>query len=304
MEKKLIAAVCIMLTVNVLSGGQHLSDHKENTPSLYSRFDADAMLYLDGKHLAEYIAVDDNSRLSGRKKSPFLAGVLSLAIPGSGEIYSGNYWQAAMHVAFEVAGWYFYLYNQTQGNEKTDIYKDYANGHWSVVRYADWLNTYWLDEAGAPSPIFIDPDESKNPWQRVNWEQIHTIERGVRQFSHTLEPYGTQQYFELIGKYPQYNRGWSDSIPYEDAAIERIRYFDEISEMFSAYSGLRGRANTYYGRAHTFALVIFLNHFVSAFHAAFLAHRFNEAQLAIDMEHHPTPFGVRTNPVLKLQVGF
>jgi hypothetical protein len=304
MEKIILAVCCLMFFITVFVSGQSRSEMSETMSGPVRLFDADPMQYLDGTHLAGYTLTEDTLPLSGRRKSPFLAGVMSFAIPGAGEIYSGNYWQAAMHLSFEAAGWYLYLYNQSKGDDMTDFYKDYANGNWSVVRYAGWLNEYWLEEAGGVPQILIDPDVSKNPWQRVSWEQIHVVERGVRQFSHTLEPYGTQQYFELIGKYPQYNRGWSDSEPYENGAIERVRYFDEISEMFSYYSGLRGRANTYYSRSHNFALVIFLNHFVSAMHAAFLTHRFNQTRLSVDLEQHPTPFGVRTNPALKLKVSF
>ncbi len=297
----LLMAACTVMPA-IASDGWRDSTEIPEIP-LVRKFDVDAAAYLNGAHLREYAAQPGSSASNQKRKSPFLAGVLSFAVPGSGEIYSRNYWQGAVHIALEAAGWYFYIHNQSKGDNQTGVYKRYANTNWSVVKYAEWLNDYWRLESTFPV-ISIDPDESKLPWHRVDWSEINAFERLIREFSHTLEPYGTQQYFELIGKYPQYNRGWDDSHPYDDTATERVRYFDEISGNFSYYAGLRGMANTYYGRSHDFALVIFLNHFVSALHAAFLAHRFNETHLTVELEQHPAPFGIRTNPAVRLTIGF
>ena len=40
---------------------------------------------------------------SENKKSPFLAGLFSFVIPGSGEVYAGNYWKAAIFLVIEAA---------------------------------------------------------------------------------------------------------------------------------------------------------------------------------------------------------
>jgi hypothetical protein len=260
-------------------------------------FDRDVIGYFSGSVYDRVERYEGDANLTGRK-SPLLAGIMSAAVPGSGEFYVGRYWRALAHFGIELTAWSFYFHYDARGDDQTDLYKAYANRHWSVVRYAEWLNQYW------GGTIQINPDTGLPPWQRVSWSDIHQVESSESQFSHRLEPYGTQQYYELIGKYPQYNRGWEDSIPLEDVNAERIAYFDDISEMFSYYSGKRGYANTLYARAHNALLVVFLNHFASAFHAAFLAHIHNESNLTVDLEQRHSLYGNRYIPTVRLQVGF
>jgi hypothetical protein len=269
-------------------------------------FDRDVIEFYSGSLLGsrEYSYGDQFGSGVGRK-SPLLAGLMSVAIPGAGEVYAGQWWRGLVHLGIEITGWAFYFHYDGRGDSQTDLYKRYANQYWSVVDYAEWLNDYWIDTIGdnRPHRIYIDPDENKNPWERVHWNEIHAVETRIAQFSHRLEPYGTQQYYELIGKYPQYTRGWKDSIPLEDKETERVAYFHDITEMFSYYSSKRGYANTLYGRAHNAVLVVFLNHFISAFHAAYLAHRFNKTRFVVDIENRNDLYGHRFVPAIRLNIG-
>ncbi len=269
-------------------------------------FDRDVMNYYSGS-FTEMIesAGDDYSGANVRRKSSLLAGFMSAAVPGAGEVYAGSWWRGLLHFGLEVTAWGFYFHYDGRGDDQTKLYQNYANRHWDVTKYARWLNVYWGAE------IYIVPDENLPPWERVDWQELNEFERTISQFSHRLEPFGTQQYYELIGKYPQYTRGWEDSNPvgnFEPAEnqvrAEQDAYFDDITEMFSFYSGKRGYANTLYARAHNAVIVVFLNHFISAFHAAYLAHSFNQAQLTVDLENRKDLYGERFVPMMKLSVGF
>ncbi len=275
-------------------------------PINHKIFDRDVIEYHAGSFLENiYAKTDNNYSNTVSRKSPLLAAFMSAAVPGAGEVYAGRWWRGLAHFGLEVTAWYFYLHYDHRGDKQTAFFENYADTHWSVVDYVIWLNEYWGGD------ISYLTDESLPPWERVDWGEINEFERSIPQFSHTLEPYGTQQYYELIGKYPQYNRGWKDSEPHEDVDLETGTgvanpglYFTEVSDMFRFYSGERGYANTLYARAHTAAIAVFLNHFISAFHAAFLAHSFNHTHLAIDIENRDDIYGDRLVPVLKLQVGF
>jgi hypothetical protein len=203
------------------------------------------------------------------RKSPVLAAALSLVLPGAGELYAGSYWLAGLFAALEGAGWYFNINERRLGDEKTVEFEGYADRHWSVVKYAEWLNENAKNFPGGENAthIDIDPNPALPPWERVDWNQLHQTEMAIPQFSHKLEPYGEQQYYELIGKYNQYSYGWDDKHGGD--------YWD-ASPRFLHYSDMRGTANDHYNLANTFVNLLVLNHVASAINAAWAAARFNE----------------------------
>jgi hypothetical protein len=203
------------------------------------------------------------------KKSPFLAGVFSVIIPGTGELYAGSYWLAGLFAALEGGLWYYNIDQNDKGDVQTTVYRQYADQHWSVVKYAQWLNENAKDFPGGENavPIPINPDVSLPLWERVDWDAMHQTEMAIPQFSHKLPPYGDQQYFELIGKYNQYSYGWDDKNGGD---------YWNISDNFAFYSGQRGKANDFYNTADAMLNLIFLNHVLSAIDAAWAAARFNK----------------------------
>ncbi|MBE0645372.1 MAG: hypothetical protein IH600_14915 [Bacteroidetes bacterium] len=203
------------------------------------------------------------------KKSPFLAGLFSAIIPGTGELYAGSYWLAGLFAALEGAGWYFNVTQNKKGDDETVVFEGYADEHWSAVKYAEWLNANAKNFPGGENAvqIDIDPDASLPHWQRINWDQMHATEMAIPQFSHKLPPHGDQQYFELIGKYNQYSYGWDDKTGGD--------YWNP-SDRFLYYAGLRGEANDHYNTADTILNLIILNHVLSAIDAAWAAARFNQ----------------------------
>lgn len=253
-------------------------------------------LYTDSK-----IMMDNYSELSSNpladdlpsKKSPVLAGVLSAIIPGSGQIYNGDYWIAAAFVAVEAALITTAVVYDNKGDDQTTYFQNYADDytnpdhHWSVVNYAEWLNTYH------DGNIEINPDETLPPWQRVDWNQVNAAEVG----SHHLPPHGEQQYYELIGKYHEYSPGWND---FTGGANKEL-----ISANFTYYAGERGQANDYYNTASTAIVGIYINHLLAAAEAVWGANRFND-KLAINLRVEPYNFasGTELVPTLKMKFSF
>jgi hypothetical protein len=231
-------------------------------------FDASAMFMDEGPAFGNPLLAPPSA--SASRKNPVLAGALSLLLPGAGELYAGSYILAGLFAALEGAGWYFSIDANRRGDDATVMYQRYADQNWSVVKYAQWLNENAKNYPGGDKAVHIDinPDESLPHWQRVNWEQMHTTEMAVPQFSHRLPDYGDQQYYELIGKYNQYSYGWNDKLDGD--------YWNP-SPNFLYYSGLRGDANSYYDRSGAIINLLILNHFLSAIDAAWAAARFNQA---------------------------
>jgi hypothetical protein len=200
------------------------------------------------------------------KKSPILAGIMSLFIPGSGEIYSEEYLKAAVFLAVEAAVITTAIIYDNKGDDKTVEFEGYADREWNVVKYAEWLNEYIVDVDAGENLISINPDASLNPWERVNWDELNAAEKD---FSHKLPPYGEQQYYELIGKYPQYSPGWREFDPADND-------YHHVPPQFLFYADMRGTANDYYNVATKAVIGIYINHFLSALDAVWSAASYNK----------------------------
>lgn len=235
-------------------------------------------------------------------KSPWLAAGLSLVVPGSGEVYAKSYWRAAAFFLADVAFWYAaYKYNN-KGNRQTDSFQDFANQHWSVVQYATYAEQT-LKPQGSNYAWRIPGKEGRPPWEQVNWAELNRMERDIsatspgQYYSHILPPYNDQQYYELIGKYPQFNQGWDD-------APASFNYGEPLTQRFVYYSGERGKANDFYNSASTFVTIAIINHVVSALDAAWSAGSYNRARAQIGLQTLPSQgMGVRI-PAVKLTYAF
>jgi hypothetical protein len=237
------------------------------------------------------------------RKSPWLAGGLSLALPGAGEFYSESYVKSALFLAAEAALWVLAYSYDHKADRQTDFFQNYANAHWSVVNYANFALTL-APSGGNYQPIIASVPASYPPWMRVNWAELNRLESDIgattagMYFSHVLPQYNTQQYYELIGKYPQFNQGW------DDVQGKPFTYGNQLSAELLYYSGERGKANTYYTTASTFVAIAFVNHVVSAVDAALTAGSYNRGlHASVGSQTVPAYGGFTSVPVLRLSWG-
>ena len=86
---------------------------------------------------AENRAVEYNFQTNERK-SPFLGGIMSLVVPGAGEIYAGEYLKAGIFIAIEAAMITTAIIYDKKGDDKTAEFENFANQNWSAERYATW----------------------------------------------------------------------------------------------------------------------------------------------------------------------
>ena len=261
-----------------------------------ARIDLLGMPDLNGPSPAQQVssAVDE----AARRKSPWLAAGMSILVPGAGEFYAGDYWKSAAFFAVDVALWIFAYNYDKKGDRQTDFFQNFANQNWSVVKYAQYAQDN-LTPPNGPYNWLIPNTEGRPPWDRVNWSELNRMEQDIGgYYSHVLPPYGQQQYYELIGKYPQFNQGWDDSGP-------TFNYGDPLTPHFLWYADQRGQANRYYEKATTFVTIALVNHVVSAFDAAFSAASWNKKlQASLDTQAVPTAWGgMQEVPVVKLTYG-
>jgi hypothetical protein len=210
------------------------------------------------------------------KKSVLLAGILSGVLPGAGEVYVGgttNYIKAGAFAFIEAVSIYYSISYGQRGDAQTNFFQNYADQRWSVVSYATWIN----NNTSGPK-VIINPDNSLSPWQRVDWASLNAAEDaiGATGFTHRLSPHGEQQYYELIGKYPQYARGWEDYVPTDNP--------DYHSPEFDAYSTMRGDANALYKISTRGVTFLYVNHLLSILDAIWSTASFNK-DLALNLRY-------------------
>ena len=204
---------------------------------------------------------------SPNKKSPVIAGLLSMVLPGAGEVYAESYWKAAVFAAVEVSAIVVAVSYNKKGDNQTSTFQQYADGHWSIKRYAEWTikNVSYINSSVDPTKYnVINGDGS------VNHAELNRLERDLGSgYSHALPPHGEQQYYELIGKYPQYSHGWDD-------AIQSDTDFHILSQNFLDYSIMRGKANDYYNVSDKAVIGLYVNHLLSGLDAVWSAISFNK----------------------------
>jgi len=243
------------------------------------------------------------------RKSPLLAGVLSLAVPGSGEFYTKSYWRAGGFILAEAGLWIVYAVYSSKGDQQTTMFQNFADDHWSVVRYAQWIqdNSSKLNPDVTSFTGWRIGTSDLPAWQQVDWSMLNAIENRIAQlpgngFTHLLPHRPEQQYYELIGKYPQFAAGW------DDAGVmtpQRILNSD-VSQRFLDYSKMRGKANDYYNIATNGSVLLVVNHLLSALDAAWSAAQFNNQ---LKLEAHLQPIVRSVNfvefvPTARLTVHF
>jgi hypothetical protein len=201
------------------------------------------------------------------KRSPYIAGLLSVILPGAGQYYNESYWKTAIFASIEATAIYFGLKYNKKGDDQTDFFQNFADSHWSVSRYADWTIK---NAANINSTVDVSKFSVKNADGSVNWSQLNSLEQALGSgYSHSLPHFGDQQYYELIGKYPQYSHGWDDA---NQSDID----FHILSSRFLYYSDQRGKANDYYDVAAKAVVALYMNHIISAIEAIWESASYNK----------------------------
>lgn len=286
--------IVVSCQLSVVSGQLSEVSSKDDLSGLLN---IDSKISFDRSHM---ITKEETKNVNESKKSPLLAGLLSFVVPGAGEFYSESYIKSAVFVAVEAAAITIGLIYDKKGNEQTSFFQNYANEHWSVARYAKWT----VKNASSINNGITDVSQYKvfNTNGTVNWNELNRLENAIgKYYSHRLPVYGEQQYFELIGKYPQFNVGWDD---FGDENTPFV-YGDPLTEKFHYYSEERGKANDFYNIASKAVIVVVVNHIISALDAAWSAHGYNsKLGMHASIEKYNTGFKTVYYPQLNLQYSF
>ncbi len=235
------------------------------------------------------------SPIGNRAGYAFLSSAL---IPGLGQAANENWIRAGVFLAIEAASIYFAIDYQNRGRRGERNYENWADQNWRVVQYANWLIEYH-DVHGISNPHIEDlrgmlagsqaSFDTSVDWQLVDLSLLRRVERNspyittddltANNFSHVLPDYGSQQYYELIAKYYQYQAGWRDYHQFHDQlghtnGLFNRRYFIERNGAFASTMFWDGvdraqQFNDEYRTGGNFKMLLIANHVFSAFDAYF-----------------------------------
>ncbi len=315
---KKIVFVIVFLLLPFSANAQWKSESVQTAPiagTLTGSLDVD-LLALPASRTG--LLADSIQPAEPKRYSPVTAGLLSAVVPGAGQFYTKNYLQSMAFFGVEVGMWIVCAVYNTKGNRETNNFQTYADQNWSVVRYVDWIHDV-LPQFSI-SGIIISNDPNLPPWQRVDWTKLNALENEIGAgatsgayygFTHSLPERPDQQYYELIGKYPQYVGGWNDAwngnTPlYTDNLSFAGSYAMDVSPNFLFYRNMRGQANSYYAVATTASRVLIVNHIFGALEAVWnAAHENHKMQLHAEIQPRALPDGeVEFTPSFSMAVDF
>jgi len=229
----------------------------------------------------DYQFDDSTSSIVFKKRSVILSAGMSLIIPGAGQFYNEDYWKTAIFVAIEAAAIVTAVVYNKKGNEQTESYEDFANSPdgWDVNYYADWS----VKHASRINPVIQEGDDVlqgvvDNEGNLISWNKLNELESAIGgYYSHRLAPYDDQQYYEMIGKYQQFNPGWNDFYSADYPYTDTYTYGDPLTPTFLWYADERGKANSYYDISNLAVKILVANHIISAVEAALASNSYNRS---------------------------
>lgn len=211
--------------------------------------------------------------------------LFSLVLPGSGQFYANSYIKSALFLAVEASAWAINVSYNKRGDDKDAEFKRYANQHWSEQRYFSYLYYQFGDEIASEvgRELNTNPDNVNRPilTDEDYKEYKETIREWEDKYSHRLPKGKTQQYYEMIGKYPhQFGNAW------DDASFD-VEYLgpDKITPHNDFYMEMREESNRLYDIARYGTMAALINHVISAIDAGFTTRSYNRSHTGMEMSY-------------------
>lgn len=239
------------------------------------------------------------------QKSTRKAFFLSLLLPGLGEFYVGSK-RGIAFLGVEAAAWWMYIHFTHKGKNLEDEFKRFADQHWRYsaeggdYSYYGWLRYKIEDKAlsSADSVAYRQLGEDlPKKYEDLAASPKYMETLGTKDISgvgESLPANKNQQYYEMIGKYPQFRYGWNDITTsyyidnqgkkqlYNPALVDSMgnpkgNYsLVPISPNQSHYMDMRYQSNKNLKRGISGVQLMIINRIVSAIDASRLAYHHNK----------------------------
>jgi hypothetical protein len=229
----------------------------------------------------------------GSEKSVVRSVLYSAVVPGLGQFYAKSYIKAGLFAAVEITAWVVNIHYNKLGDDKDLEYRQFADNNWSEYRYwsyVNYLNSQLADPEIDPYPYNEVTSPTGKSWYLIDdgiynsdiISNLRTIEHGFPGHTHTLPETKTQQYYEMIGKYPeQFGNAWADAS--FDASYSG--FDDSVTPMNDFYTDLSKESERLYDKAGYGSMTALINHVIAAVDAGFTTRRYNRKQLQMSYDN-------------------
>ncbi len=201
----------------------------------------------------------DESGQNSKNRSRFLK---SLLVPGWGQLEEGHWLKASIYLAVEATFVTGAVMAHRQGVEQDREFKEYADTHWSFDDYRlnrvdthEWGNNEVIPEYSYYGEL-VTGNLSGSHALPGYWDEGYDSATDPYLEHFNVDP--TQQYYEMIGKYAQFGRGWDD---YPSGEWQGVSYFSPNN---LNYMHLRDLSNESFRLSSNLIMGLLLNHLVSA----------------------------------------
>lgn len=211
-------------------GIRNFDSHEVLKIDLSRKIQSPPSLYLEGNRGFSEMAFAGSS--NAPRSKGYLPVLLSLLVPGAGEIYLGYYKRGAALVLMEAAAWTGYSAYRSKGLDTRADYERYADEHWDMDR---WL--FQHPSGPYPSLEALETAGSDGSWED-NLTGLVSTSFFYMPFISRLED--KQHYYENIGKYNWFVSGWDD---WDSTLQEPDYHFLEYTDNRSTYFSMRVDSN-------------------------------------------------------------
>lgn len=215
---------------------------------------------------------------------PGRAMMLSLVIPGSGQLYMKEPKKTVLFLTAEVAAILAWKHYNQRGIDQTQAFKDTADLQWNFRDWVDraplfagWTDVTDIGVDGSHSlDYFVDRDGDGIP--EIVGETKDARFLDLFYASDTTDYLSVKmnhEYYENIGKYEQFFSGWDDADPDNPDIRESKSGFIAHSPHRDQYLSMRDDANRFKSLASYSISALMFNHVLSSVDAIFSAARWN-----------------------------
>ena len=211
-----------------------------------------------------------------KPKSTRKAFFLSMLMPGLGQFYVGSK-TGFGYLAVEGFAWWLYLTKTSEGEDKEDEFRAFADANWSYTDNGQGHSYFqWLQAKG-----YISEDTKSTDFDKIRQELEQNADISVHHYTGRKD----QQDYEMIGKYPQFVYGWNDIVSNNQALRNDEGTFngnfdENINNIVShnrlKYEDMRDDSNTLLKAGQNGIYIMILNRVISAIHAGRMAYKHNQ----------------------------
>lgn len=192
-------------------------------------------------------------------KYPARGLMLSLVVPGGGQLYAGSKLKSALFFAVEIGGWLMWRDYTNRGENARISFENFADRFWSLKSWVNFIGLF-------PEVSIKGTHHLQLLLEDGTYVTSDTLTAGLIEGSRVVRDL---EFYENIGKYNQFVSGWIDSTGSTEWWREDKKIGNNIENIFMTYNkndylNKRARHNELLKFAKYSITAVMFNHLFSA----------------------------------------